>query len=495
VRPLDYAQVAPIGFLFVEKVVTSVFGTSEYALRAFPLVSGLVALALFWRLAKRVLEGWAVPYAVGLFSLGVPFIYFSSQVKQYSSDTAAALLLLLATLGVWRRGVTSRRALWLGLLGVAMVLLSQSALFVMAGIGAGLLALVLMERDLASARSLSITWTMWALSAAAVTVHALASVTAVDREYFRAYWASGFMPMPPRSLADLAWLPGKLIWMFGAFALGIGRTDGGMNYRWSPIFAAVMLYGVWGLWHRQKDAALFLVLPFLVVLAASAASIYPFTARLAAFLIPGLLVVTAAGAGYLLNRWPRRLQWLSPAALAILGGAPIYAAATALPPSWVQHVRPVIEHVADRRSPSDKIYVFYGAGPAVGYYAPRFGLQREVIVFGKCNLRDPREYLRELDEVRGAPRVWIIATHTQREEELELILRYLDHIGRRADALVVAGSADRAIENASGYLYDLSDRQRLGSASASTYPVVLGPPLPAQATWGCHGIVSGPMSF
>ena len=491
VKPLDYAQVAPIGFLFVEKTVTSLFGTSEYALRAFPLASGLAALALFWGVARQVLQGWAVPYAVALFSLGVPFIYFSSQVKQYSSDTAAALLLLLVTLRVWRRGVTPRRAIALGFVGVAAAVFSQPALFVMAGIGAGLLILVRTQRDGAVARSLSIALTIWALTAGAVTVHALSSVTEIDREYFRDFWASGFMPMPPRSLSDAAWLPGKLVWVFGAFAVGMGPTNGGMNYRWSPVFAAVMLYGAWALWRRQRDAALFLTLPLLVVLAASVTSIYPFTARLVAFLIPALLIVTAAGASHLLTHWPKHVGFLSPVALAILGGAPIYAAVTALPPSWVQHARPVIEHVASGRRPSDKIYAFYGASPAIGYYAPRFGLQREDVVFGKCNLRDPREYLRELEGMRGASRIWIVATHTQRKEELDLILAYMDQIGRRVDTVIVPGSAGRWIEDASGYLFDLSDRQRLTSVSANTYPVALEPPFPALAEWGCHGVIGG----
>ena len=228
--------------------------------------------------------------------------------------------------------------------------------------------------------------------------------------------------------------------------------------------------GVWALWRRQRDAALILLLPVVVVVAVSAASIYPFTARLVAFLIPSLLIVTAAGASHLLTHWPERLRFLSPAALAILGGAPIYAAASALPPSWVQHIRPVIEHVSQRRTATDKIYVFYGAGPAVGYYAHRFGLRREDLVLGRCNLGAPRDYLRELETFRGSTRVWIVATHVQRDEELDLILAYLDRIGRRLEVVNVPGSSGRTIEGASSYLYDLSDPQRLALRHGEDLP-------------------------
>ncbi len=40
--PLDYDQAAPIGFLIVEKVIVGIFGNNEYALRLFPLLSGII---------------------------------------------------------------------------------------------------------------------------------------------------------------------------------------------------------------------------------------------------------------------------------------------------------------------------------------------------------------------------------------------------------------------------------------------------------------------
>src|SRR5687768_18061135 len=42
--PLAYDQTAPKGFLIATKFVTSVFGSSDYALRLFPLLCSLAAL-------------------------------------------------------------------------------------------------------------------------------------------------------------------------------------------------------------------------------------------------------------------------------------------------------------------------------------------------------------------------------------------------------------------------------------------------------------------
>ena len=491
--PLDYAQVAPIGFLLAEKAVTLVFGTNEYALRALPLASGMASLVLFWALAKRVLSGWAIPFAVGLFSLGIPFIYLSSQVKQYSSDVAAALFLTLTSLEVYRRGVSTRRAIWLGLAGAVVAWFSQPALFVMTGIGAGLLVLAAMRGDRGAWQSSSIIWAGWGASAGAVAARAIRTVPELDREYFRWFWAGGFMPLPPQSLSDMFWLPGKFMWVFGKFQLGLGRTDGGLGYRWSPVFALAMAWGFWVLWKKQRDAALFLFLPTLVVVGLSGAEIYPLTARLLAFLIPFLLVAVAAGASDLVTRLQYRFQFVGTGLLAVLIGAPIYAIATALPPSSIQHVRPIMAHVSERHETSDRVYVYSGAGLAFSYYAPRFGIPEEGVILGRCSLSDPRSYLRELDLLRGHKRVWLVATHEQRDGELQLILGYLDQLGRRLDSVIERATSGRPIEHAYGYLYDLSDPERLASVSAENYalPVTFEPIPEAAARWGCHGITGG----
>ena len=491
--PLDYAQVAPAGFLFVEKAITIVAGSGEHALRAFPLACGLASLVLFSRLAALVLSGWAAAYAVGLFSLGIPFIYFSSQVKQYSSDVAATLSVVLAALLVRERGVTLRRGFWLGVAGVAAAAMSQTALVVMAGVAAGQAMLAWTERDRAAVRGLALTWALWGTAAVLAAAHSLGSVSATDREYFRWFWSDGFMPLPPATVPELLWLPRKLIWVFGAFAPGLGHTHGGMNYRWSAVFAAVMLYGCWALWRDRRDASLFLLLPVGGILILSAASLYPFTARLVSFVVPSLLLATAAGAARLLSRLPRPLQFVAPVVLAVMGGAPLYAIATALPPSRVQEMRPVMSHVSSRHELADRIYVYSGAGLAFSYYAPRVGLPEDGVVRGRCSLDDPRRYLRELDALRGHPRVWLVFTHEQRDGELALILGYLDTIGRRLDTVVVDASNRRTIEQASAYLFDLGDPRRLASADATSYPL---PPTLTQIgdslrQWGCYGITGG----
>src|SRR3989338_11217817 len=40
-KPLDYRQNAPIGFLMIEKFFVNIFGNNEYSLRLFPFTCGI----------------------------------------------------------------------------------------------------------------------------------------------------------------------------------------------------------------------------------------------------------------------------------------------------------------------------------------------------------------------------------------------------------------------------------------------------------------------
>ena len=54
-QPLTYYQVAPLGFLALEKLGVGILGNTEAALRLFPYLLSLASLPLFWRVAARYL--------------------------------------------------------------------------------------------------------------------------------------------------------------------------------------------------------------------------------------------------------------------------------------------------------------------------------------------------------------------------------------------------------------------------------------------------------
>ncbi len=491
-QPLDYAQVAPSGFLLAEKFFVTLLGGSEWALRLFPLLCGLVAIALFWRVALWTLTGWAVPYAVGLFALATPLVYFSSHVKQYSSDVAATVLVMCSVIWLRRQPIDTHRALIVAFVGAVTVWFSQPSVFVLVGTGVALaISAVLTQPRGPNYRTLIIVGAAWAISAGLAAALAFRNISPTDREYLDAYWQAGFMPWPPRTAADALWTWEHFTWVFGKFITGLRRTNGGLGYPWSEVFVLLAAAGVLAFWRRQRDTALMLLGPVLVLLLAAALHVYPFTGRVVSFLLPVLLLATAAGTAHLLKHWPERLQFVSPALLALAVGSPLYATLVALPPERVEHLRPILAVVAERRQPGDDVYVYYGAGQAFMYYAPRFGFTRTDFVLGRCSVADLRVYLQDLDRFRGRTRVWIVATHARiGAVELQTMIGYLDSIGRRLEYFEEHATLDVPSIAAYAYLYDLSDRTRLGASSADLYPVptLLGDEGLAQ--WGCYGTQS-----
>jgi hypothetical protein len=81
--------------------------------------------------------------------------------------------------------------------------------------------------------------------------------------------------------------------------------------------------------------------------------------------------------------------------------------------------------------------------------------------------------------------VWLLLTHAGAQlREGEDVLAYLDAIGTRKDGFVLESRGPgRKLPPAAGYLYDLSDADKLSAADADTFPLT-GPP-PAGQRLGC----------
>jgi 4-amino-4-deoxy-L-arabinose transferase-like glycosyltransferase len=133
-QPLDYSQGAPILFLMFSKISVTVLGINEYALRLFPLLSGIASIFIFYEISKKFLKIGYIPLALAFFIVSDRLIYYSSEVKQYSSDVLVALLLYLVS-GHYLESeeLTSVNAVFCGVMSAALIWLSHGAVFVLEG--------------------------------------------------------------------------------------------------------------------------------------------------------------------------------------------------------------------------------------------------------------------------------------------------------------------------------------------------------------------------
>jgi 4-amino-4-deoxy-L-arabinose transferase-like glycosyltransferase len=461
--PLDYTQVAPPGFLLLEKAAVTSFGNNEYALRLFPLIGALISLPLFAAVARRTLLPGAALLAIALFSLSPTLIGFGSQVKQYAMDVAIVLLMTALTLRWWeRRDADENIAGWLllGAAGFIAVWFSHAAVLVVAGLGVILLFKAAYRRDRVALQKLTPIVILWGLGTVGAVVWAFQTTSPSVRAYMQEYWAGGghFMPLLPRSSEDVLWL-----WLefFNFF-----RNQ--LRYPIPALWLLLMLVGVLGLTRRHRWHALVVLAPIGVNLLAAAARQYPFGERVSLFLLPFVLLLVAEGVDWVRQAVVARWRPLGATVLAIAAVVPAYALYAYYPVYSEQPMPEVLVYVQARLQPKDAVYVHHGAWHAVGYYGSRYGLPLQAVVPGSCG--DPRRLLSDLDQFRGRARVWVIISHVVGPlKPRETILGYLDTIGIRRDSIVTLDRARRP--SSSAYLYDLSDPLRLGAVSAETYTV------------------------
>ena len=465
-RPLDYDQSAPPAYLLATKLATALLGDGELAFRLPPFLAGLAALALFPLVARRLLEPRAALVATALAALAVPLVQYAAEAKQYGVDVLGTIIVILVA-ARWRQHPTAANAGIAALAGLTVVWFSNAAVMVLAGAGTGLVAGFVLERRSGPWRQLAAIALAWAAAAGAATLLARHMMSEGEHGWFLRFWRSGF---PPDSLAAWpGWLARHLERLFG--------SELGYPAPWLVVVLAVV--GVVAL-ARRPPAAFLVVTPIVVTLAAAAFRKYPFGGRLTLFLLPLFLLVIASGVDAALRPLPPAL---AKAGLVLVVAVAAGAAWRQHPVLRQQDVRPALAYLRSQWRAGDRLYVYWGAWQAASFYAARYGFHEADMVFGNCHVRRPRELLAELDQLRGPPRVWVLATLSLAAfAEEEIIVSYYDAIGVRRDTLLVAPSpvpprapADWVrVRTVTLSLYDLSEPARLASTTAESFVL---PPL------------------
>ncbi len=440
-RPLDYDQGAPLGFLWIVKLLCDVFGPTERVLRLYPFVCGIAALLVFKVLAQRTLGRFASTVALGLFAVAPTLLWYSAQVKQYSSDVAISCILLLSAWEVHRRNVSRGSAIALALTGLSAILLSHPAVFTLAGAGIALAIPRLARGESSRMRRLAAVGAVWLASFAGLYFFFLRNLTA--NAYLQQYWSANVMPLPPHTYVEARWYVRAF---FGLF------LDPGGFELLTALAAFAFLIGLVTLWSEERSLLLILVLPIGFTLVASGLRQYPFGHRLILFLEPSLLLVMAAGADRLRTATRTSASFVSPLLLALLFVEPVASATRSLVSAKrYEDVRPAVRQLSDRWRPGDTLYLYFDAQYAFRYYAEREGIALDRVVVGTSSESRWSEDLSDLVKLRGKGRVWFLFSHVHQRGGLaaedRFFLVHLDRIGKEVEKFEAA--------DVSLYLYDL----------------------------------------
>ena len=355
---LDYEQTAPLLFLWSVKATTVFAGMNEYALRAIPLVAGVLLPWMTWRMA-RALAGTATGLiAAALAAVAVPLIYYSAEVKPYGTDALVGAALLLLALRT--RVAPDRTATWWHLVvaGLLGLLAALPAPFLLAGGIAALLGDPRIRAEAALRKRLALLTVVWSL--AIIILYATVYRAGAANPYLRRFWEGTFL------------IPGSgdfsaRLYAFGtALAFPLTPLPGGLPLRWSLALLAV---GLLLLARRAGlSGALLVGVPFVAVAGASALARYAIGGRLLLVLAPGLFVLVAAPLAELLR--------LARAGEARAGGIGVLLVLAAAAPKLVANGRAPIVREGGRdaarlivRSAADPVYVLASSLPAWAYYS------------------------------------------------------------------------------------------------------------------------------
>ena len=472
-EPLYLDQVAPRGFLLAAKLSVLAFGETERALRLVAFLCAIASVFLFRRLAERTLDGLAVPFALVLFAIGVPFIKYGAEVKQYALDATATMLLAVLALDLRRRDASTRRLVLVGLVGFVVIWFSQASVLVMGGVGVALGIDWVMSRHRRAARALVVTMPLWAAASVLAIIVGLKSMTPSTRQFMDDFWTAGFLPLPFEPGTALRWLWQQVSSIFGDVGL--------LRYEWPWLFCTVALLGYVRLWRERRETALIVGGPVLVTIIAAVAHQYPLRGRLIFFLVPLMLLALAAGAERIRRGATRLSPTLGGLAIAALLVWPVVAFARAPIPYEIEHTRTILAHLQQNRRPGDVIHVFPLSRIGVLFYGEQYGLKPSEWTTAICDRSDTRAYVRDVDRYRGTPRVWVLSAGVGPFRSARPAVRgYLSTIGVKRDSLV---RRSLTMNEISLELYDLSDSTRLRAATADSFPVA---PMPTAPRPGCR---------
>ena len=193
-EPLNFHQVVPVFFLWIQLAVVKVLGFNEWSLRLVPFLCGLGSLLLFWRLACRCLTGLPRLLAVAVFAVTYATIRYSAEAKPYGIDLFVVLLLITFTVNWLQQPGCTR---WLWTLAATMpfaVGVSYGAVMLGGGLCLAIAFVILRQRRWESVRA-------WAVFTAALLASfgvfyyvCIRGQEASDLEPMRKMWEEHFPP-------------------------------------------------------------------------------------------------------------------------------------------------------------------------------------------------------------------------------------------------------------------------------------------------------------
>ncbi len=291
--PLSYEQYAPVSFLWMEKGMTMLFGFSEYALKAFPLLSGIGVLIVLMLVLKEFVSLRSLWYPLALFATAHFFLRYSTEVKQYMSDALVVLLLVYFALKISITETTGKKFVlsWI-LIGTLAICSAMPSVFALTGVGGYYFWICFKEKKYDKMRLLFLVSFIWLVEFALYYYFLLRDQA--HSTYLQNFHADYFLVATPGSIKEWAhnWnVTSELVNLTTGYALS-GKL---FNFGLLAFGSILLLY-------RNTARGLLLILPLFFTLVAAAINEYSMIPRVVLFTMPLLLVVITNAMDFFMSK-------------------------------------------------------------------------------------------------------------------------------------------------------------------------------------------------
>lgn len=440
-QTLDYCQVAPILFLQIEKIFSSLMGNSEFVLRLFPLISYLGSIYFIYKILKILnLNIYIIIVSLSIYMFNEPIIYYSSEVKQYMIDVLVLSIMYYLILKSYKNIIN--KYFLLGVLGVIGIFLSNVSPIILLCCG-----IYLFYNDYKGERKeckyimiLSATWILF------FAIYYLFFIyNHPIKEFMLGFWSmeGAFMPTDPFDSEFYQFIKSKYyIFNHDLFSFGwIGFY----------IVQILFLFGCFNLLEKRKFNIFVLsVLPIVVHLVLSSMKLYPFDLRLILYICPAFIIILSYGLESIFNSIAKinvyLIRFLTiPAILCFL-----FITYSKLPLEKSE-LKSCFEYLQQNAKENDKIYFSYFSSFPLQYYEKISGIYfpNNNTYFG--SLGDDENFIKEINAFDG--KVWfVISDYTALERNFMLLMK--DRMNNKNHILL----QEYHVVGASALLYEIKSK-------------------------------------
>lgn len=462
-QPLDFNQVASIGFLLITKLFVSIFGEHDFAFRLWPWLCTVASVYFFYQIARSFLKDTALLAAFILFAFATSGWFYAGQAKQYAGDVASSLFLVWAALEFYSNKLNITKTILLSIAGFIFISASMPAVAL-----AGLLLCILLTQFIYktnqnSFRSFFIIGFTWAIACAWVTYHAKFVLSTDSVDAMSSYWSRGFIPLTGLSDA-LLWLIKNIRDELGYYVYFFLGDIWPVMTTFATILFVLGVVGIIRLFASSKAKCFIMLSPFFLAIILSLFRILPYDTRVALYASWPLLIVAAYGAEWLSSMTLRKIHPSISKAFVIIIALPMPIIHIIEPNEWppfhCQPAQPVLKELKQQLQPGDIVYVYYKARHAMKMYGHKEGITNYQL---SGNYENPAQYFNQLDSLKGNKRVWFFFSHwTPKHKYPDSIQHYLaNEIGKEIKVIKDPYGAYLEKECAcTATLYDLTQRPK-----------------------------------